>query len=350
VGVLLRQNGGKWESIRRFEFDSESQLQKMLYDSPELIASEPDEVIVFTCEAGLPGSGYTDLLGVTGEGRILLVETKLARNAEIRRKVIGQVFEYAAYLWGMSFDHFDSFFKQKEHNSVIDLIQQKKSELDREQLKNGIASRLADGAFDLLIAVDEINPELEKIIAFLSSRKTAVRLEALEVEAYKHNNMELVVPHRHGQIDTSDPPTASTTLEQIVAESPDAHSRLLLTAVISEWQNLGHRLVPRTKGASGRASIGEYEETIFCVYAKTIEVWFGHLERKGAPADIILEYRKRLAGLPGFTSKFLKDDSPNVKWQVLDDKGVKSFVSAAQHFVDQWSQRRQFEPGDSKQD
>jgi hypothetical protein len=48
---------------------------------------------VFIREAGLPGSGYTDLLGVDERGNILVVETKHARNDEVRRKVIGQVLD-----------------------------------------------------------------------------------------------------------------------------------------------------------------------------------------------------------------------------------------------------------------
>jgi hypothetical protein len=75
------------------EFAAEAQLQKLLYDSPELIPTsyEEDQPAVFIREAGLPGSGYTDLLGVDERGNILVVETKLARNDEVRRKVIGQV-------------------------------------------------------------------------------------------------------------------------------------------------------------------------------------------------------------------------------------------------------------------
>ena len=57
-----------------------------------------------------PGSGYTDLIGVDTDGNVLVVETKLAKNPEIRRKVIGQVVEYAAYLWQMPFDNSDQIF------------------------------------------------------------------------------------------------------------------------------------------------------------------------------------------------------------------------------------------------
>src|SRR4051812_19155168 len=92
----------------------------------ELIPTyEEDKPAVFVREAGLPGSGYTDLLGVDGNGNILVVETKLARNDEVRRKVIGQVLEYAAYLWKMSFQDFDSLFVNRERTPVLDLLEAK---------------------------------------------------------------------------------------------------------------------------------------------------------------------------------------------------------------------------------
>jgi len=112
---MIRRHGGRWEKAEEVIYADEAQLQKMLYDSPELIPTKMNnQAAVFTKESGLPGSGFTDLIGVDGQGNILLVETKLARNREIRREVIGQVLEYAAHLWGMKFEQFDHFFKRSE--------------------------------------------------------------------------------------------------------------------------------------------------------------------------------------------------------------------------------------------
>jgi RecB family endonuclease NucS len=99
MAILIRKHGARWERAEEVIYADEAQLQKMLYDSPELIPTKLEsQVAVFTKESGLPGSGFTDLLGVDAQGNVLLVETKLARNREIRREVIGQVLEYAAYL------------------------------------------------------------------------------------------------------------------------------------------------------------------------------------------------------------------------------------------------------------
>jgi len=43
-------------------------------------------------------AGYVDLLGVTPDGDITLIESKLKANPEIRRHVVGQILAYAATL------------------------------------------------------------------------------------------------------------------------------------------------------------------------------------------------------------------------------------------------------------
>jgi hypothetical protein len=84
---------------------------------------------------------------VDAQGNILIVETKLARNGEIRRKVIGQVLEYAAYLWGMSFDELDRFFISREGKSLLELLAEKSSEIDKDLLKQSVEQNLASGKF-----------------------------------------------------------------------------------------------------------------------------------------------------------------------------------------------------------
>jgi urease gamma subunit len=91
----------------------------------------------------------------------MIIETKLARNGEIRRKVIGQVLEYAAHLWGMSFEEFDDFFLKREGKSLLDLLSEKSSVIEKDKVRQTVEENLASGKFQLIIAVDRINPELE---------------------------------------------------------------------------------------------------------------------------------------------------------------------------------------------
>jgi hypothetical protein len=65
MAILIRKHGERWERAEEVIYADEAQLQKMLYDSPELIPTKlENQVAVFTKESGLPGSGFTDLLVV----------------------------------------------------------------------------------------------------------------------------------------------------------------------------------------------------------------------------------------------------------------------------------------------
>jgi hypothetical protein len=70
----------------------------------------------------------------------------------------------------------------------------------------------------------KISQDLEKIIAYLSSRGSGLKLEALELEVYRQGDLEMVVPHRHGQL-AQPQATASgrrdRTLEEILETCAD---------------------------------------------------------------------------------------------------------------------------------
>ena len=57
--------------------------------------------------------------------------------------------------------------------------------------------------------------------------------------------------------------------------------------------------------------------------------------------NLLLEYRKRLSALPGFTSKFLTDPAPNVKWSVLNEISVRTFTADTQWLIEEWSRLRE---------
>jgi 4-hydroxyphenylpyruvate dioxygenase-like putative hemolysin len=46
-----------------------------------------------------------------------------------------------------------------------------------------------------MIGVDEINPELEKIIAYVSRHASGLQHEALELELYRQGQIEILVPN-----------------------------------------------------------------------------------------------------------------------------------------------------------
>ncbi len=79
---------------------NEDWLQNLIHQNPRLVPAGEVEaafenIIPVVRELPLP-SGYLDNLYITPEGYPVLVEVKLWKNQEARRKVIAQILEYAS--------------------------------------------------------------------------------------------------------------------------------------------------------------------------------------------------------------------------------------------------------------
>src|SRR4030042_5099454 len=97
----LLKTGDHVVVLEESKFEAETQLQEALKLNPEVIpVSDLDlaEVVVVGRETVIP-VGAIDLLLVDADGRLIIVETKLSSNPELRRQVVAQVLDYGASLW-----------------------------------------------------------------------------------------------------------------------------------------------------------------------------------------------------------------------------------------------------------
>lgn len=340
MSILVKNGTAKWEKASQTDFSDEAQLQKFLYDSPELLEWQDDEPIVFTRESALRGSGYTDLIGVAANGDIILVETKLAKNPEIRRKVIGQVLEYAAFLWGMEYAQFNQFFVSGEGRSLSEILAEKSDDFVADEFQNTVSKNLKDGRFFLLIAVDEMNKELERIIAYLSSCGSGVRLEALAVRVFKTGATSVLAPQRYGQIVIPLAPPGKLSVEDVVERSPDALTRELMQSTVNGWRSMGHLIDPGTRALSCKADICGTVQPLFWtgpLPSWSIEPLFKALERRGAPLGIVKDYRKAVSELSGFGgARCLTEARPVVPFAALTTDTIKKFLEFTNTVVSGW--------------
>src|SRR5215467_2369671 len=114
------------------------------------------------------GSGYADLLAVESTGRLVIIEVKLAGNAESRRAVVAQVLSYAGYLQGLDPEQLDS---QVLGKSVLAAVQagDQQHAVDAEDFRVGLARSLAEGSFRLVIVLDSAPDELVQVMGYLQS-------------------------------------------------------------------------------------------------------------------------------------------------------------------------------------
>lgn len=259
--ILIRAGGTrKWQKVTEQKFENEAALQNILYEAPEVIpidklAENVAKPKLFVKEAGLPGSGNTDLIGVDQDGGISIIECKLATNPDIRRKVIGQVLEYAAHLWQMTYEQFDNICSRAEGwgekrlaDAMRDVMEETNEPWSEEDFRHKVSSTLERGDFRLVIAVDALSDELRRIIQFLNTRSDpAPRIYALEMRQFATSEFQLLVPELFGVSPTAPPPSVPTISEHIQAADTSVrpHLEKIHAELVSRF-GLAPRSTPKT--------------------------------------------------------------------------------------------------------
>ncbi|UWU28866.1 hypothetical protein N2600_02520 [Rhizobium sp. WSM1274] len=114
--------------------------------------------------------GALDVLYVTPEGRLVIVEAKLWRNPEARRKVVAQIIDYAAELARWTYTDLEREVAKRlavSSNTLFSLVRSRYPDLDEAEFVDNVSKSLRQGRFLLLICGDGIREELTSIAEFL---------------------------------------------------------------------------------------------------------------------------------------------------------------------------------------
>jgi len=194
----------KTEILKRVPFGSgfnEAWLQQRLFENPQsLPLSEIDpayQQICPLCTEMTTGSGPIDIVYVTPQGRIVIVETKLWRNPDARRKVVGQILDYAKELSRWTFSDLQREVSRRtgiKGNAPFKLISQRIDAVDEATFVDGVSKSLKRGDFMLLIAGDGIRQDAQGIVQFLQEAgHLRFILSLLEIAVYKHTEKEYFI-------------------------------------------------------------------------------------------------------------------------------------------------------------
>jgi len=315
--LLRREKDRHWSFAEAVTVKAEADLQKLLSDSPDLIpvdeiGQDLSPLVLGVREVGLPGSGNTDLLAFTADGDIAIIECKLASNPESKRKVIGQILEYAAFLWGMSYEELDDRIEARLKQGLGDLVGNAvKGDWDGEAFRKAVEAVLKDGRFALVIVVDELNDDLRRIIRFVNERGGGgFTLHALEVRRFRSGEIEVLVPHLHGAAPAISPRASRKTWteEQFLTAlgAKEGETVLALARDLLQW----------TKQASDRVYFGNGKGvgsftfhllekgkvvSVFSVYSNArVVLNYGWLST-AVPADVMRGFHDRVVAIPSFS-------------------------------------------------
>jgi hypothetical protein len=205
--IIISQNGTNAVKIDKSSFDKEDQLQQYIYDNPESIPlydiKEDIKLLILARELST-NSGPIDAIGVDQDGAIYIIETKLFKNAD-KRTVVAQALDYGAALWKHS-NNFDEFIlslnnhTQKKFNlSVAEKLKEyfEISDDELEILLNNVRNNLSDGILKFVVLMDSLDDRLKDLILYVN-QNSQFDIYAVELEYYKHDTYEIIIPKIYG--------------------------------------------------------------------------------------------------------------------------------------------------------
>jgi len=194
--VFIRGESGELKPLESRSFSRESELDELLASCPGLLAEalsteeRPLRFLLVGAQAGIDdeegraGRWSADLLFLDSEGVLNVVEDKLSRNPDIRRKVLGQAIEYAANIANtLTVER----IRQHLSNQVDDPDGKIAGLIDPDEDGEGtdfwqrIKINLERGALRLIFVADKIPRELRLAIEFLNSVTDPLEVAGIEV-------------------------------------------------------------------------------------------------------------------------------------------------------------------------
>ncbi len=343
--IAMRKNGSQgWEFVEATGYQDEAALRDLLVQEPGLLPLSEiginGDAAVAIKEFGLPGAGSSDVIVIDHSGAIAIVECKLATNPERKRTVIGQVLDYASALQMLDFDEFDSRVQQKTGRSLeslIELAMTEESEFDSEKFGQRISEALTAGSFSLVIAIDEMDESLRRILDYVSSRSRGeLHIYGLSMRFHQGSKFEAIVPeisNPRSEIAQTQPVTHwNAERFRAAIQSADIAIRPALSELLDFLlDNAAHEYwgISESYGTFGFGVLRPDGRTmsLFTVYTNgTFYINAGTL-KKQAPADIADRFMREISSIPNMDRAAESKSYP--QFQIKDTLAEKATETAS---------------------
>lgn len=242
MATIWRKSGGQWSPLTPAAFGDEAALHDLIADAPHLLplAGSP-ELILLGREVYL-GNGAVDLLAVEPDGRITVIEIKLAKNSEARRAVVAQTLAYAAFLKGLEPEQLESGpLARHLRTSLVEHVKERAdpAAFDPDEFASGLRENLQTGFFRLVMVLDDVPPELERLVGYLTSiTRDGLVIDLIRVQAFNVAGEQVVVPVRV-EPERESPPEPARTLRNKRPSPPTVK-----TPGIEAFRNAAEQAVP----------------------------------------------------------------------------------------------------------
>jgi hypothetical protein len=210
VAIFVVQPDGKLVELGEEPYKAEDLLQQRLAEYPALLVSGDDEseggknYVLVRREAKLPTDRAgpdrwsVDHLFLDEEGIPTLVEVKRGTNTQIRREVVGQMFDYAANAvayWPT--ERIRAEFEANCEQQGVDpdealrpLLEESE---DQEAYWQKVKVNLEAQRLRLVFVADEIPAELRRIVEYLNGQMKSTEVLAVEIKEFAGEGTKTLV-------------------------------------------------------------------------------------------------------------------------------------------------------------
>ncbi len=200
--IIVRVPGGSSPILQETN-QPEVELQELVKDNPDLLPVEEfglsGPLLVVGRETTLP-SGAVDLVALTPQGDLLIVEFKTGPKNTDFRAVIAQLLDYGSDLWGQTLSQFEQsvavrYFtgphctapqlrNLKSLAEAANLTWPLMSQQEHEEARYQLESSLQTGRFHYLVVAQRFTASVERTIDYLNATTSTARFYAIELVSF----------------------------------------------------------------------------------------------------------------------------------------------------------------------
>ena len=216
--IYTRRDSGELKPLTEKRFSTEDALQELLAEHPELLDGEQmrpgdprrwilikrEQPIADTADAASRWS--LDHLILDQDAVPTLVEVKRGANSDVRRKVVGQMLDYAAHAsqtWNAE-DLREAFEEEvssrgRDPREELAGFLETDDELDPDGFWDDVETNLAAKRLRLLFVADAIPDELARVVEFLNEQMPNIEVLAVEIKRFEGESGQALVPRVIGR-------------------------------------------------------------------------------------------------------------------------------------------------------
>lgn len=252
-------------------FASEKELQDLIEKQPQILnpiadLNRPGGSLMILGREFSVQSGAIDFLACDVDANLVLIETKMAENPELRRMVIGQIMEYSSNLRDMPFATWrircEQYLRRPLDAAVQQFFTSELSETggssDASAFVDQLQRNLQEGQLSIAVITNRINFEIQRLFSFLDEKTSdTLNFIVIEVNKYDLGGKTYV----HANVVWAAKYIRSLFSRKMISEDKYLQSKTILIrdiiGTIDRWcTDRGMQKVPTTKGISWKIETG----------------------------------------------------------------------------------------------